>query len=609
MILGKNNAGKSNVIKAIDLVLGGSSPDYSKSENITKNDFHKRDIDEPILIFCELTRDDGEELNYDAIQKCSGFQFINEAVIHEDNFAFKDCEKSDTLSDYRRYFAHLARETADEDVFRQAEWISPLRITRRQLVDHFDDIYSFGIFFSAYCSDGVVRKNARLMFRQDTGMPWKIANRAAIRNELLTSAIIPSFRDPNSQLRLNQWSWYGKLIRNCFDPDDQNLKDAFDNVKETSNNLFAGLSERFNREAFQRAFPDTKVSFQFNPDTDIDVYKSTLIYVDDGFNSLLETKGSGIQSTVIIELFNYYTHEFAHASGSLLAVEEPELYLHPQARRVLSNQLDEFLDNGKNQVIVTTHSSEFISSASERLSVHVIRKDADKRSQAKKIVFDDTKDKQILLRRHNAEMFFADRVILVEGGDKYIVEGLAEEFANTPDGTALNLSRTWLDSQNFSVVATGGKSEFIKYFRKLKALDIKCVLLTDFDFFKEGLTEFFTKVGPNAKDFKDELDWIKGQLGSLGKVKRITDISEEHHRAIRDYLAKLRGKGIFLLEGELEDLFTAKCLGMKKEAHRGFGKEEFPIYIVSDLVTAGCPLSTLVEAEPIYTMFKHLHRE
>lgn len=38
VIVGKNNSGKSNVIKAIDLVLGEGSPDYYKSENITEND-------------------------------------------------------------------------------------------------------------------------------------------------------------------------------------------------------------------------------------------------------------------------------------------------------------------------------------------------------------------------------------------------------------------------------------------------------------------------------------------------------------------------------------------------------------------------------------------
>jgi putative ATP-dependent endonuclease of OLD family len=51
IIVGKNNAGKSNIIKAIDLVLGESSPTWHKSENITVNDFFNGDTSKPIFIF------------------------------------------------------------------------------------------------------------------------------------------------------------------------------------------------------------------------------------------------------------------------------------------------------------------------------------------------------------------------------------------------------------------------------------------------------------------------------------------------------------------------------------------------------------------------------
>ena len=75
VILGKNNSGKSNIVKAINILLGESSPSYHKSENITENDFFKGNVEHPIYIFCELQRDDNEELNYDEIYKCLGFKF------------------------------------------------------------------------------------------------------------------------------------------------------------------------------------------------------------------------------------------------------------------------------------------------------------------------------------------------------------------------------------------------------------------------------------------------------------------------------------------------------------------------------------------------------
>lgn len=90
------------------------------------------------------------------------------------------------------------------------------------------------------------------------------------------------------------------------------------------------------------------------------MYKNTIIYVDDGFRSQLTEKGSGIQSATIIGLFNYYTKNINTVTSALLCIEEPEVYLHPHARRVISDRLDDFLDGQKNQVIITTHSSEFI---------------------------------------------------------------------------------------------------------------------------------------------------------------------------------------------------------------------------------------------------------
>ena len=40
VIVGRNNCGKSNIMKALDIVMGDASPDYARSENITLNDFH-----------------------------------------------------------------------------------------------------------------------------------------------------------------------------------------------------------------------------------------------------------------------------------------------------------------------------------------------------------------------------------------------------------------------------------------------------------------------------------------------------------------------------------------------------------------------------------------
>lgn len=79
VIVGRNNSGKSNIIKALDIVLGETSPTYVKSENISDNDFYTwkeiqdgkeviKSTDE-IRIWCELERCEDEKLNYDELYK------------------------------------------------------------------------------------------------------------------------------------------------------------------------------------------------------------------------------------------------------------------------------------------------------------------------------------------------------------------------------------------------------------------------------------------------------------------------------------------------------------------------------------------------------------
>jgi putative ATP-dependent endonuclease of the OLD family len=62
VIIGKNNSGKSNILKAIDIVLGYKRPDYDKYENIEPEDFYNQNAKE-IYIYCELQKEDKEQIS------------------------------------------------------------------------------------------------------------------------------------------------------------------------------------------------------------------------------------------------------------------------------------------------------------------------------------------------------------------------------------------------------------------------------------------------------------------------------------------------------------------------------------------------------------------
>lgn len=635
VIVGKNNAGKSNIIKAIDLILGESSPTWQKSDNITANDFFNGETSNPIYIFCELRRDEHEALNYDEIYKCFGYKY--QALVREwnDKKPIKEAVRHtlpyEPISDFLSSLEAVTNISENDDGI-YSNYVNPKLRHQETFENEFENKYIFAYGFRAYqLEDGKFHKEIRFFYRENDQVGWIMAFSAPIRNELLQSAIIHSFRDPQNELRISQWSWFGKLLKEYIKTDNAELLDAFKQLKLASDGVFSELQGEINSPKVKVAFPNTTISFQFNPDTKIDIYKSALIYVDDGFNSLLQEKGSGIQSAVVIGLFNYYTNNIAHSSSSLLAVEEPEIYLHPQARRVISHRIDDFLNGNKNQVIITTHSPEFITSAHENLNIISVRKDNQLGTQGTNTKFTDTKEKQILTKTQNAEMFFADKVILVEGGDKYILEAAAQFY-----GSKLNteLGSDWLNEQNISVIAVGGKAEFWKYVKKLNELKIPTFVLADFDFFLRGLNDFFT--GLHYKQaVHDELNALKSKL-NLNKFEIPSEILEqinnfietiekegikvdkkelrktfkepfkakilghfapEHQSEIKAYLKRLERINLFIMENELENYYTELCL---QRTHGISGKEEKPIFIVSQLVNDKTSIVDLINCDEYF---------
>jgi len=131
------------------------------------------------------------------------------------------------------------------------------------------------------------------------------------------------------------------------------------NLSAVTNSIFEILTNELGNSV-KDAIPYNQLEFKLIQDTKTDYYKGIKILLDDGYYSLLDDKGSGIKSLIIIELFKLYCKRY-HKHSSCLIVEEPEVFLHPQARSVLSKKIDQFLDGNNNQTIITTHSEQFLS--------------------------------------------------------------------------------------------------------------------------------------------------------------------------------------------------------------------------------------------------------
>jgi len=438
VIVGRNNAGKSNIVKALDLIFGENSPTWGRSENITEKDFHswKENDNEKLIekssdklfIWCELTRDPEEELDYSEIDKCAGYYVYGKRIDYPERLPIRI--PSEELPKNPLTIFNLAADgtleiTADgnDEKFYVSSKPRSQKPFRRQL----DNKYCFAFAFFAWKEDSAkIHKEIRFLYRESRVKDWVLCFTAPIRCELLQSAIIPSFRDPQNQLRLTNWTWYGKLMKHLIanHSQSQELQEAFDKVRDVADGIFSTVKDTVARSSLDVAFPGTELFFQFNADTKTDLYKSCVLYVDDGFRSLLTDKGSGVQSATIIGLFNYYTQHVNRVTSALLCIEEPELYLHPHARRVISDRLDDFLNNNNNQVILTTHSTEFLRTTSADLNVILVGKQTEEGTKAKPVQIHEFK--HLLLDNSQNELFFADKVIVCEGLDSYVLTAIAK---------------------------------------------------------------------------------------------------------------------------------------------------------------------------------------
>ena len=610
IIIGRNNAGKSNIIKAIDLALGENSPDYNKSENITDSDFFtvNGNKSSEIIIWCELTRLPHEDLDYEELYKCFGY------YIWKENGAIKRIKTCDVPARLSELFTYALQDNKEKT------YINPKQKNNMVLENELGTMFSFAYGFRAIRNeDGKVDKEIRLFYRENDSSDWIMSFKAPFRNELLQSAIIPSFRDPQTQLRISQWGWYGKLMKHLtqgYEANDE-LKGALSTVNRVAGEIFSGISEKIEQSSVAVAFPGTKLHFQFNTENRTDLYKSCVLYVDDGYKSQLTEKGSGIQSAVIIGLFNYYTQFVSIKSSALLCIEEPELYLHPHARRVINNKLSDFLNGNRNQVILSTHSSEFIN-APDSMQIILVRK-VENETLANRIEI--RKIQNLLIDNNQNEIFFADKVILCEGFDQYIVRMIAD-----------GLFPGKMDELNVSVLSVKGKDQIKQMSKHLTDLQIECYVLADFDFLlrdksddrkqygevpaHESIRElgngYFCQsylFGANGNSILGRIDKLRNSMKakfpeSFYTAKRLSEIPDCTEKSqIVELLTELRSHGICILSGQIEDLF------INQDDFQGNKLGLTDVYTTKQKLTDGTGISDLFYTDEIMEFLSHVFDE
>ena len=167
--------------------------------------------------------------------------------------------------------------------------------------------------------------------------------------------------------------------------------------------------------------------------------------------------GAGLQSVLDIAAASVILGD--EKKKLIVAVEEPEAFLHPSLQRTIARQLLSGTYGYK--TLVSTHSSILVEEAKyDQLLLAV-----DQKILVPKIENEPSRSEihTALLNGQGAEMIFAASVLLVEGeGDRAFFEGLRRRLAK-------NDSTGRVD--NLYVIQVGGKANFAPWLKLLHALN------------------------------------------------------------------------------------------------------------------------------------------
>jgi len=158
-------------------------------------------------------------------------------------------------------------------------------------------------------------------------------------------------------------------------------------------------------------------------------------------------------------------------AGLLLLIEEPELYLRPQAQRYLYRLLREFALAG-NQVVYSTHSPAFLNVArlDELVFVERLPRTGTRALQPEPVSADEDFRVMTEFDAARSELFLARAVVLVEG----LTEKLVLPFVFAALGHDV-------DREAISIVECGGKPNLPLFARICRATGIPFLVMHDSD--------------------------------------------------------------------------------------------------------------------------------
>lgn len=484
IFIGQNNHGKSNVLSAILFFFGEIKPqdlDFNRGAQELYVEAEFTDLDEADRVtFKKYLRHDG------AIQ-------VRKTAYIGGNFDYRgflqnpvdDWLKESNASSFTK------REVANSLPF-HSFLPKEGRLSKQDIVDA--------------QTNYIAKNQAEITFNFELEDTNFLGLKSVAKGIFGDVYFIPAVKDATDDFTTREASAFGKLYgaiiesMSATNSDWKDTKDKLRSLFGTLNRRDANGSENHGRPKelteFERLLSVELASWGAEIDVEVlppnidDVFRvNTQVWIDDGVRTDIRRKGHGLQRALTFALIKVVSDRLkkereqlasdekqvrAVSASTYFILEEPELYLHPQAQRSLFDTLAA-LSESKNQVILCTHASALID-VERYKSICIVRKDDDALGTQICQCFDDIfsgdgkKDFNLSywINPDRSELFFAKRVVLVEGPtDKTCIPLLAK--------------RLGVFRYDYTLIDCGSKDNIPLYAQLLNKFKIPYVVVYDMD--------------------------------------------------------------------------------------------------------------------------------
>ena len=528
LIIGKNNTGKTSVLAIMDKLLNQGKKNFKWDdfniefqnkiyEKITTKDFQvlkeNREINEygiRLTLFIEYTKEDF----YGNIQDfMMDLDEDNNYIIVEFNYNCKEDNLRELSIEFNK------KNKGDKNNF--------TKFMRKNSEKYFNlEMYAlkYNKSTNSYLENEIL----------------EISNLNQIKrvisfNGIKASREVSNKENENSLSKLSEK--YFDISKTKNDKEFDDLIQAIENTDEKLNNLYNGKSK--NQVGIFSGITGKIKEFSGNSN-EINIYinsqiqekelfkSSSRLFFDYNRTKLPENhNGLGYLNLIgmIFEIENIVNDFINNVSDiNILYIEEPEAHTHPQLQyifiRNIKKLIGSYRESGiKLQTLITTHSSHIVSECNFNDIRYFVKNNEGVESKNIEILKENYKDDEQAykflkqyLTLNNAELFFSEKVIFVEGTTERILLPYMMKKIDLEDKTKKFLP---LLSQNISIIEIGNYAQIFKKF--IEFLNIKVLIITDIDAAKDNKRET-EKCNP-VEATKSTNFSIKNYLGETLKSK------------------------------------------------------------------------------------------